>query len=110
MYVPGNVLGTLSALNATVLGETTHCDNIKVQVYGTWAGIITFESSLDGTNWEHQAITHSTDNNANQLHHTTNGNVLGSVNITGLPYFRARMSTYTSGTASVHIVATRSAK
>tara|TARA_R110002126_G_scaffold232670_1_gene377046 strand:- start:217 stop:549 length:333 start_codon:yes stop_codon:yes gene_type:complete len=110
MYVPGDVSGTLSVLDATLLGETTHCDNIKVQVYGTWSGTITFESSLDGTNWEHQAVTDSSDNNSTQLHHTTNNGILGSVNIPGLPYFRARMSNYTSGTASVHIVATRSAK
>lgn len=110
MYVPGTTTGTLAALNAVVEVETNNADNILFQITGTWSGTATFESSVNGTDWHTQSCRKSDENNANQLHQTSNSNVLAFLQNNGCPRFRVRMSTYTSGTATVTFVSHRVAK
>lgn len=110
MYVPGTTIETLTALDDAVTVEVDTADNILFQLTGTWVGTVVFEVSLDGTNWLSQACKASDQNNSNQLITTATTNHLCYLNSNGAPWFRVRMSSYTSGTATVRIHAMRISK
>ena len=42
---------SLSSASAATSVRVDNSDIISVQVTGTWAGTLTFQGSLDGTNW-----------------------------------------------------------
>ena len=42
----GNV-GTINALNGTVIGPTAGCSSCGIAIAGTWSGILQFEASID---------------------------------------------------------------
>jgi len=71
---------------------------VALQVTGIFVGTITFEATLDGTNWTaHQGV-----NTANgDVSTTTTGTGIFIVPVTGMKQFRARVSAYTSGTITV---------
>jgi hypothetical protein len=110
MIVPGNITGTLTEADSVVGGNIEDADHVIVQVTGTWVGTITPEISVNGTDYVAQAIKSSTQVNATTLitSFTTNG--ISSTSTIGVPWFRLRMSSYTSGTATVEIHADRIAK
>lgn len=110
MYVPGTVTETLTALDDAVTVEIDTADTILFQLTGTWVGTVVFEVSLDGTHWLSQACKASDQNNANQLITTVQTNHLCYLNSNGAPWFRVRMSAYTSGTATVIVHAMRISK
>lgn len=98
--------GTLGALNATSTATYTDVATfIGVQVSGTWAGTITFQTSLDGTNWQTQAVVPSNSTTLTTAVTTTsaNGIFYTPVNLLG-KLFRIQMTAYTSGTASFNFV------
>ena len=110
MIVPGQITGTLTAADSVVGGNIEGADHVVFQVTGTWAGTITFEVSLDGTNYVAQACKRSAETNATTLVTTKTTNGVASLSTVGVPFFRLRMSAYTSGTATVEIHGDRIAK
>ena len=92
--------GTVGALNATYGNaiDAMYYQSICLQITGTWAGTITFQVSVDGTNWVTKQLISSSGSAAS----TTTGNSVWSGDL-GARYFRVLMSAYTSGTATVVI-------
>ena len=110
MIIPGQTTGTLTTAESVVSALVEGADNVVVQITGTWTGTITFEASVDGTNWFANAVKNTSEVNATTLVTTRTTNGLSSMQFAGCPYFRLRMSAYTSGTANVIIHADRIAK
>lgn len=74
---------------------------VAVQIQGTFSGTISFEGSVDGSTFVALGLTPiGTTTPATSA--TTTG-VWGGVNVGGLSQVRARMSSYTSGTAIVNV-------
>lgn len=104
-YAPSiSTTGTIAGIDSTV--SFTNLDgmsSVGISVSGTWVGTVTFEGTIDGTNWSAfngakfpgGVIASST---------TTNGDFRFLVG--GLSGFRARRSVATSGTASIAIIQT----
>lgn len=110
MITPSSITGTLGALDATVPVSAESADHILAQVTGTWSGTITPEISLNGTDWVATGVKSSTSTSLFTVitSFTTNG--IYDLNAVGVPFFRLRMSAYTSGTATVMVHGDRSAK
>lgn len=70
--------------------------SVGIQITGTWTGTITFEGSVDGLTF--QAITMFPTNSITGAS-TTTSNGVWSASVGGLTIFRARMSTYGTGSA-----------
>ena len=70
---------------------------------GSWSGTVTFEVTVDGTNWASYELYPSTDLAASALTATAtaDGIFLGKSN--GFSGFRARFSTATSGTVNITV-------
>ena len=71
--------------------------SLTLQVTGTFSGTVTFEASLDGSNWVSRSGIDGSGNKATTA--TTTG--IYQFNIDGIKYFRARISAYTSGSITV---------
>ena len=89
---------TLGALNATAILKTLGMASAGFQLSGTWVGTVSFEGTIDGTNWVSLMLTNPS-TGAQSTSATSNGVYTGSVG--GLTAIRAKMSAYTSGTAAV---------
>jgi hypothetical protein len=77
---------------------------VTLQVVGTFAGTVTFEGTIDGTNWiSLQAYSKAT---ATISTVTASTQGLFTIPVSGLRFFRARISAYTSGSITVYAVAT----
>lgn len=74
-----------------------------VQITGTWAGTITFEASVDGTNFAAVNLTPAASATPAS---TTTANGLWAGSVGGFRSLRARFSTKTSGTPVITIRAT----
>jgi len=99
--------GNLTALNSTV--STSVLDGLGtagIIILGTWVGTITFQGSIDGTNWVSMPAQPLT---GGVIGSTTAANGSFRVNVTGLQSVRVLMSAYTSGTANVVIECTAEA-
>ena len=70
---------------------------------GTWSGTVTFEVSVDGTNWVSYELYPTTDLGASALTATAtaDGVFIGKSN--AFSGFRARLSTATSGTVNITV-------
>ena len=109
-YVPSTESQTLGAAEAALTLTALTADTVAVQVTGTFTGTITFEASVDGTNYVALAVKASSQTAAATLVTTTTTVGLFSVGIQGFTNFRARMSAYTSGTAVVTTSIARTSK
>lgn len=105
--VPSSTSGTLGALEAALTVLCADADSVAIQVAGTFTGTITFECSVDGTNWAALAVKASSQTAAATLVTTTTGVGVFTIPTVGIQNVRARMSAYTDGTASVVIALTR---
>ena len=106
----GNSTGTLGALNATVASAIEDADRFSVQFTGTWAGTVTFEVSNNNVDWFSVGLVNSTSVALTTAVVSTTANGLFFSVATFSPFFRVRMSAYTSGTATVNIFTSRTAK
>lgn len=78
-------------------------NHVSIQLSGTWVGTVTFEGTIDGTNFvaipfSNIAGTSATTATANDIYRITNVLALSAV--------RARFSTYTSGALTAWALAT----
>lgn len=107
MLVKNPAASTVGALNATAAVTVEDADSFAVAITGTFSGTITFEATADNTNWFSIAIIKSdaADRKSGVATTTTTG--LWFHENFGLLQVRARMSTYTSGTATVKFVTMR---
>lgn len=93
--------GTAGALNAAVTLPCAEADHVVASVTGTFTGTLTFEGSLDGTNWF--AVTGNALSNTSSTTNVATTTTAGAFrfNTVGIQQLRLRMSAYTSGTATV---------
>lgn len=90
--------GSLAAAAQVVTLALAGQSAAAAQITGTWVGTITFEASLDGTTWTAiNAVSAST--SSPQTTTTVNG--LYRITPGGLQQFRANMTAFTSGSATV---------
>jgi hypothetical protein len=92
---------TAGALNADLVNvdlNTAGYKLISVTVSGTWVGTISFQGSTNNTSWNPIAVNSPDVPGAYFTTATTNGHF--NIPTTGFRYIRARMTAYTSGTAS----------
>ncbi len=100
---PAAVTGALSAANCPALTgcvtmNATGWGSVGIGVTGTFTGTITFEASMD--NATYTALSAFPSNSTTSVT-TTTGTGLWNAGIGGFAFVRARMSSYTSGTARV---------
>jgi hypothetical protein len=102
-----SVTGSLGAQDqSATLTNVSGYGGAGFQVSGTWSGTITFECSVDRTTF---VALNAAPYNSSTSVTTTSGNGAFQSTITGCTMVRARMSAYTSGTASVTIQTTANA-
>ena len=113
MIVPSRVSATLGAAEASLLANVEDADTVIFQITGTFTGTLSFETSLDGTNYTALGVlnvaavspaTFVTSATAPAIFTMTQPTARGISDI------RIRMSSYTSGDAVVTLKAARSAK
>lgn len=91
--------------NGTAL-EVSGCGAAALQVSGTFVGTVTFEGTVDGSNWVSVQVQNVADGTVST---TATAAGVFLANIAGLAQMRARVSTYTSGAITVRGMATESA-
>jgi hypothetical protein len=103
MIIPGQESFSLGAAEEAATVGVEGADHVIVQITGTWVATLTFEGSIDGINWFATAVKNTSEVNANTLVTTRTTNGISTLNMVGLPYFRVRMSAWTSGQAQLKI-------
>ncbi len=88
---------------ATVNADDGAHTTLTMQIVGITTATITFEGTIDGTNWVSVPATNIT-SGASAATATANG--VYRLTCTGLMQVRARVSAWTSGTITVYGVAT----
>ncbi len=99
--VDASATGSLGALNAATALNLNGDAGFAVDIRGTWVGTITFQGTVDGTNWNTLAVVPlgAGSNVAAVTTTTTVGAWTG--NGAGMSQVRVIMTAYTSGTATV---------
>ena len=92
--------GSLTALNSTVVSISGGSGTVMMQIGGTWVGTITFEGSNDAFSTS-QAITAIYLGGTQTQAATATINGFFSVISAGFAQVRAKMTAYTSGTATI---------
>jgi len=95
------VNGRLQATNQAVIITLNGMSTAAVQITGTWAGTITFQASLNGSDYVAVAGLISTGNTS--FTSTTTANGLFRFPVSGYKYFQCIFTTATSGIASIII-------
>lgn len=90
--------GTLTAAAQTVVLAIGGHSGAAVQLSGTWVGTVTFEGTVDGTNWNSVNAVAATTSTPQA---TTTVNGLYRLTPGGLVSIRANMTAFTSGSATV---------
>lgn len=93
----------LAALNAEVRMPGNGYGLVGFQLAGTWSGTITFEASIDGTNWVAVQGPDQAEGGASSS--TTTANGIYAVSAGVAQQVRARVSIYASGIVEVTAVA-----
>lgn len=103
MSYGNSTIGQISAANQTVQLDVGELTSVGVDVRGTFVGTITFEASINGTDWSTLSMlpSNASQNTALVTTATGVGTWIGSM--AGLSRFRARFSAYTSGLATITI-------
>lgn len=90
--------GTLTGASQNVPLALNGDSGAAVQITGTWAGTITFEGTVNGTDWSPINGTASTTSSPTS---TTTVNGLFRLTPSGLASIRANMTAFTSGSAAI---------
>lgn len=85
---------------ATVVGLPSPGE-VAVQLTGTWSGTVTFEATVDGTNWVSLQLNPTTALAAASLTATATANGVWVGKTFGVAGVRASFSTATSGTVAI---------
>lgn len=99
------VTGTLAATNAVLAIPSLGSASYGLSVAGTWVGTITPEFTLDGTNWFSCRVVNRSTNDI--LQSITASDNYFFYDVGGSVQLRVRMSTYTSGTATIVLTGTQ---
>ncbi len=92
------LLSNASALDAAGVAEVEgRYKTLAVQVSGTFSATVSFEGSVDGTNW---AAVAGTNASSGQTATSTTAPGIFVFNIPGFKKFRARITAYTSGSVT----------
>lgn len=93
--------GSLGALNATTTLSLNGNAGVAADIRGTWVGTITFQGTVDGSNWITTAVIPA--GSSSQIASVTTTAATGAWvgNVAGMSQFRVQMTAYTSGTATV---------
>ena len=98
-----NANGSLTASSTGVTVDTADCATACVQLTGTWVGTITFQGTVDNSNWVSlNGVAPTTGTPAT----TATSNGVYVVDVAGLQFMRAQCTAFTSGTIVVTILAT----
>lgn len=101
LTLPPNVVqGTIAANAAAVLGGSGKGTTVGVQITGTWTGTIAFQGSIDGVTWVAVSMT-PIPTAAAVTSTSANGTWTGT--FSGLVFFQAISTAWTTGTATVSI-------
>lgn len=103
-YARGSTLhsaGTATANGGSI--SVAGYPSLGIQLSGTWAGTLTFEANIDGTNWGTVIATNTATGGTATV---ANANGLYTIKTAGLNEARARISAYTSGTVVAYALAT----
>jgi hypothetical protein len=92
------IVGTLGAASEVVTQSVTGQGGVGLQLAGTFSGTVSFEATIDGLTWV--AFNMVPSNSATAASSAT-ATGAWSANCAGYTAVRARMSSYTSGTAKV---------
>lgn len=98
---------TLGELNASAAVTVEDADEMSIAITGTWSGTITFQVSSDNETWFDIALHKSDEVDKKQAAKTTTTNGLFFHETGAFKNVRARMTSYTSGSATVKFVTTR---
>ena len=101
----GNVTstGNLTALNQAVVLTLNGLAGFAVKLTGTWVGTVTFEGTIDGTNWTAINVA-PLSGGLRVATATANGDFEGIA--AGLQQIRVKATAFTSGTIGVYMLAT----
>jgi hypothetical protein len=110
MIVKDAATTALGALNASVAAGCEDAEFVGVQVSGTFSGTLTFQATIDGTNWVTMAVQPLGATAATTWVTTATAAGVWTRPVGGLKQVRVQMTAYTSGSASVTIVETRAVK
>ena len=112
-FTPGTAQGNLTATAGSCSGTTTACVQLNVNaetaavafaVTGTFSATLTFEATLDGTNWfAYSALAPGVGAATSRVYTATVATTgLWQINAAGFSAVRVRCSAYTSGTAAIY--------
>ena len=103
-----NATGTIAVLNGSVTNTVTGYGACAIDIRGTFTATLAFQGSIDGTNWTLLQATPI--GSAQNVALVTSASAAGSwlVNCAGCTRVRVYATAYTSGTATVNLVATNS--
>ncbi len=93
--------GTITALNGAVSISTQGVGNVGVTITGTWTATLTFQGTIDGTNWFAVQAMPLPITSSSTTSSTTAANAQFTVPASGLAQFRVIATAFTSGTATV---------
>ena len=103
MLMPTVATGTLGALNNAVTIDMRSEDSANFEIQSGLSGTVTFEASHDATNWYPIALVDLSSTNTSTAATTATASgiyTLESTRGAGMTFVRARVSTYTSGSAT----------
>lgn len=92
----------ITTATGTAIFDVEHWSTIALQLTGNAAGFnVTFEASLDGTNWAALIGTRASDGLSSSVATGWTNAQVWRFNVSGLRFFRVRATALTSGTATI---------
>lgn len=110
MIIGPNLVATLGSLNASTIIPVEDAEFFIFQTSGTWAGTITPQISLDGSNWDTFAVKPASGTTETTNVATVTSNACFFHETMGAAYVRLIMTAYTSGSCIITTAKSRSAK